>query len=139
MRTWLAARCNALPPVLAEFLKFGTVGAIGFVFDTGTVYALRGVLGLIGAGIAAYLVAATCTWLLNRVWTFRGRGGQSAGRQWALFLAANAVGFTLNRGTFALAVTYLAMAARYPVLAVAAGTAAGMGVNFFLSRRIVFR
>ena len=139
MRTWLTARYDALPPALVEFLKFGTVGAIGFVFDTGTVYALYGGLGLIGAGIAAYVVAATCTWLLNRLWTFRGRGGQSAGRQWALFLAANAVGFTLNRGTFALAVTYLAVAARYPVLAVAAGTAAGMGVNFFLSRRIVFR
>lgn len=139
MRTWLTARYDALPPALVEFLKFGTVGAIGFVFDTGTVYALYGGLGLIGAGIAAYVVAATCTWLLNRLWTFRGRGGQSAGRQWALFLAANAVGFTLNRGTFALAVTYLAVAARYPVLAVAAGTVAGMGVNFFLSRRIVFR
>jgi putative flippase GtrA len=139
VRTWLTARYDALPPALVEFLKFGTVGAIGFVFDTGTVYALYGGLGLIGAGIAAYVVAATCTWLLNRLWTFRGRGGQSAGRQWALFLAANAVGFTLNRGTFALAVTYLAVAARYPVLAVAAGTAAGMGVNFFLSRRIVFR
>src|ERR1019366_5603993 len=88
--------------VLVQFLMFGTVGCFGFVLDTATVYALRGKLGLYGAGLAAYGVAATGTWTFNRVWTFRGRGVGPAHRQWARFLAANAVGFTLNRGTYAL-------------------------------------
>jgi putative flippase GtrA len=123
----------------AQFLRFGVVGVIGFLFDTATVYALRVPLGLYGAGIAAYLVAASVNWALNRMWTFRGRGGGPAHRQWGRYMLANTVGFVLNRGTYAALVTVFAVCAAQPVLAVAAGALAGMGVNFILSRRIVFR
>ena len=74
--------------------------------DTATVYALRYQLGLYGAGLVSYLVAATGTWICNRLWTFRGSGSGPAHRQWARFLAANAVGFVLNRGTYALLITF---------------------------------
>ena len=69
-------------------------------------------LGLYGAGLVSYFVAATGTWLFNRLWTFRGRGSGPAHRQWARFLAANLLGFTLNRGTYALLVTFVALCAR---------------------------
>lgn len=124
---------------LAQFMMFGTVGLAGLVLDTATVYALRSRLGLYGAGAAAYGVAATGTWLLNRLWTFRGRGGGPAHRQWARFLAANLVGFILNRGTYALLVTFMPLAAEQPVIATSAGAIAGMFINFSLSRRMVFR
>ncbi|MDQ2803481.1 MAG: GtrA family protein [Pseudomonadota bacterium] len=122
-----------------EFLRFGTVGSLGFLVDTAIVYGLRRPLGLIGAGLASYLVAATVTWALNRAWTFRGRGQGSMLRQWATFLGANALGFLLNRGTYAALVLTVKLCAAYPVLATAAGTGAGMFVNFGLSRRLVFR
>ena len=125
--------------LLMEFLKFGVVGTVGFAVDTATVYALRCSLGLYGAGVVAFMVAGTCNWGLNRIWTFRGRGGQKAHRQWAMFLAANLVGFVLNRGTYALLVTFVALCAAEPVWAIAAGSIAGMGTNFFLSRKLVFR
>ena len=125
--------------MLVQFMMFGTVGLIGLVFDTATVYALRFWLGLYGAGMAAYLVAATVTWLLNRLWTFRGQGSGPVHRQWATFLAANFVGFILNRGTYALLVTFVAAAAAQPVIATSAGAIAGMFINFGLSRRVVFR
>jgi putative flippase GtrA len=125
--------------MLSQFARFGTVGAIGFVFDTATVYALRYPLGLYGAGLAAYFVAVTVTWGLNRTWTFRGQGRGPAYRQWAKFVLANFVGFLLNRGTYAILVTISAVCAAQPVLAVAAGSLAGMFTNFGLSRRLVFR
>jgi putative flippase GtrA len=125
--------------MLAQFVKFGSVGLIGLVMDTAAVYGLRGSLGLYGAGVVAYGVAATGNWLLNRIWTFRGQGTGPAHRQWAQFLAANLVGFALNRGTYALLVTFVAAAARQPVIATSAGAIAGMFVNFHLSRRMVFR
>src|SRR4051794_18555781 len=84
--------------LLVQFLMFGTVGVIGFVADTATVYGLRHWLGLYGAGGAAYVVAATVTWLLNRMWTFRGQGNGSLHGQWARFLMVNLGGFVLNRG-----------------------------------------
>ena len=125
--------------VIEEFVRFGLVGLVGFTVDTGIVYALRGSLGLYGAGLVSYLIAATITWLLNRLWTFRGRGSGPAHRQWVLFLLANLGGFILNRGTYFALVTFVAICARQPVFAVFAGMLAGMMSNFTLSRSLVFR
>jgi putative flippase GtrA len=125
--------------VLRDFVRFGAVGAVGFVADTGVVYALRGPLGLYVAGIASFAVAATVTWALNRIWTFKGRGNGAAHRQWALFLAANALGFVLNRGTYFLLVTVSDLCAREPVIAIFAGMLMGMFLNFHMSRKLVFR
>ena len=124
---------------LVQFLKFGTVGTCGFLVDTSTVYALRRSLGLYGAGMVAYLVAATVAWLLNRIWTFRGIGGGPVHHQWARFIVANLGGLVLNRGTYALLVTFVPLCAEQPVFAVAAGAIAGMFVNFTLNRTVVFR
>ncbi len=125
--------------LLSQFLKFGVVGVLGFVVDTSVVYALRYRLGLLGAGLAAFVVAATANWVMNRLWTFRGQGNAPLHIEWARYMAANLGGFVLNRGTYALLVTFVAVCADQPVLAVAAGSIAGMGVNFVLSRTMVFR
>ena len=126
--------------VAQEFLRFGVVGTIGFVVDSGVLY---GMLWL-GAGLylgraISYVAAATATWALNRAWTFRGRGGGPVHRQWALFVAVNLVGFALNYGTYAVMVASIPVVAAHPVLGVAAGSIAGMFTNFALSRRLVFR
>ncbi|WP_376091420.1 GtrA family protein [Roseomonas sp. CCTCC AB2023176] len=132
---------TALPStvVLAQFLRFGVVGTLGFVVDTAVLYAMLA----LGAGpylgrIPAYLAAATTTWALNRRWTFRQTGG-GAGRQWATFVVLNLGGFVLNYGTYAALVRYVPFVAANPVLGVAAGALAGMTGNFLLSRRYVFR
>jgi len=151
MHTLLIRLATQLPPpardfatgarirTLVQFLMFGTVGTCGWLIDTVTVYGLRQQLGLYGAGLVSYVVAATFTWLCNRLWTFRGRGSGPAHRQWARFLAVNFVGFVLNRGTYALLVTFVALCAAQPVFATGAGAIAGMFMNFGLSRAIVFR
>jgi putative flippase GtrA len=125
--------------VAVQLLRFGAVGTLGFVIDTATVYALRAALGLYGAGMAGYVTAASSNWVFNRLWTFRGRGSGSARRQWALFMLVNLAGFVLNRGTYAVMVTFVPIAADQPVIAVAAGAIAGLFANFTLSRRLVFR
>ncbi len=125
--------------LLAQFVRFGVVGVVGLIVDTATVYGLRHALGLYGAGAVAYLTAASGNWVLNRTWTFRGQGSGPAHRQWAKFMVANLAGFVLNRGTYALLVTFVAAAADQPVIATSAGAVAGLFVNFTLSRRLVFR
>ena len=124
---------------LVQFMKFGVVGVVGFLIDTAVVYGLRASLGLYGAGAVSYVVAATGNWALNRAWTFRGQGSGKAHRQWALFLTTNLLGFALNRGTYALLVTFSALCAAQPVYAVEAGAVAGMFLNFRMSRSVVFR
>jgi putative flippase GtrA len=123
----------------AQFLRFGVVGAIGFVVDTAVVYGLRGWLGLYLAGIVSYVVAASVNFVLNRAWTFRGQGSAPPHRQWALFLLTNLGGFVLNRGTYAGLIFFSPLVHRHPVLAIAAGALAGMFLNFHLSRTVAFR
>lgn len=127
--------------LIGQALRFGVVGTIGFVVDTATVYGLHFLVGLdlYSAGAAAYVVAATATWGLNRAWTFRDASRARPGRQWALFLAVQLIGFALNRGTYAALIAFLPLAAAHPVIAVAAGSIAGMGVNFLTARTLVFR
>jgi putative flippase GtrA len=126
--------------LLVQFGMFGVVGLGGFVIDTGTVYALKGRFGLYVAGLVAYFTAATGTWIFNRVWTFRHVARTDAWHvQWRRFLAANMGGFVINRGLYAVLVTFVDVAARQPVIAVFAGAIAGMALNFNLSRKIVFR
>ncbi len=125
--------------IAMEFFRFGLVGLVGLAIDTATVYATRHSLGLYGAGIVAYFVAASINWALNRAFTFRGRAPSAMHRQWAMFLATNMIGFVLNRSTYALLVTFMPLAAAQPVIATSAGAVAGMFVNFTLSRRLVFR
>lgn len=135
--TELARR--ALPSWAGEFARFGSVGAVGFVANVATVYALRGAVGLYAAGLAAYLVAATVTWALNRAWTFQGRSTLAPHRQWVLFLLANSLGFALYYGTYVALVSLSPACAAHPVLAVFGGMLAGMFANFALSRAYVFR
>jgi putative flippase GtrA len=125
---------------LLQFLRFGVVGTVGFVVDTAVLYAgLALGLGLYGGRAVSYLAAATTTWALNRVWTFRGRGNGRVHQQWALFLVVNLIGFAMNYGTYAALIAYVPMVAAHPVLGVAAGAIAGMFGNFVLSRQLVFR
>lgn len=135
------SRAEALKALIGQALRFGVVGVIGFLVDTATVYGLHFGVGadLYSAGAAAYVVAATTTWALNRAWTFRDAARDRPARQWAVFLAVQLIGFALNRGTYAALVTFVPLAAAHPVIAVAAGSVAGMGVNFVTARTIVFR
>ena len=135
---------NRLSPaqakLLAELLRFGVVGTVGFLVDTLTLYlALALGAGLYGGRVLSYLTAASANWILNRAWTFRQADRSQPGRQWLLFLLVNLLGFALNYGTYALLVRHWPMAAAYPVIAVAAGSIAGLTGNFVLSRRFVFK
>ena len=123
-----------------QFLRFGVVGTGGFLVDTALLYAaLAAGAGLYGGRVLSYVGAASFTFALNRAWTFRGARHAHAGRQWALFLLVNLIGFALNYGTYALLVALVPVVAAHPVLGVAAGSVAGLGGNFLASRRFVFR
>ncbi|HYF07269.1 MAG TPA: GtrA family protein [Acetobacteraceae bacterium] len=122
-----------------QFFRFGVVGTAGFIVDTGVLYAMLA----LGAGpylgrVPAYLAAATTTWALNRAWTFQARSSGPVGRQWVLFVAVNLIGFALNYGTYAACIAFWPLAAAHPVIAVAAGSIAGLFSNFTLSRALVF-
>jgi len=120
-----------------QTVRFGLVGAIGFLVDAGTLYAyLWAAPGHFYSGRAlSYVVAASVNWLLNASFTFGRVGGFG---QWGRFLLFNLGGGGVNYGLYAALVATAPLAAQRPVLAVAAGAIAGFGVNFLVSRKFVF-
>lgn len=134
----LAAPVTSRMP--GEFFRFGIVGVAGFLVDAGVLTAAIA----LGTGpwigrVISYLAAASTTFALNRAWTFRSaqpKGG--LGRQWALFLLVNLLGFLCNYGTYAALVAGVPLVAAQPVIGVAAGSLAGLVANFLMSRRFVF-
>lgn len=124
-----------------QIVSFGIIGVIGFGVDSAVLYAL-----IFGAGVdhmlarlPSFLAAATCTWALNRRFTFRGVHHGRRRDQWAKFLAANSLGACANLATYSLLIGQGEPFLRHPVLAVGAGSLAGMGFNFIASKWMVFR
>lgn len=126
--------------LIIQFGKFGVVGVIGLMVDTAVLYALLyGVgLGFYSARLLSYLVAATTTWALNRLFTFRDPRPDPLYKQWARFVTANAFGGGVNYAVYVVLIAFVPLCVAHPVLAVAAGSLAGMFLNFAASKALVF-
>ncbi len=142
---WVLARADGVVAAVArlgvpaDFVRFGVVGCFGFCWDTGTVYATRGLIGIYAAGVLGFMVAASANWMMNRWWTFRHRVHDAMHVQWLRFLGVNSIGFVINRGIlFTLVALYVAVR-HQPVFGIIAGSAAAMLFNYFLSKMFVFR
>jgi putative flippase GtrA len=126
--------------MLNQFLKFGLVGVVGFIVDSAVLYLGLYLLGLnlYSGRVLSYLVAASATWALNRLYTFSSSTRTGVGRQWSLFVIVNSVGGFVNYGVYAALVSTIGFFTGYPVLAVAIGSVMGLVFNFSLSRTLVF-
>lgn len=121
-------------------LRFAVGGVLGFAVDSALLHLLMAVggLGPYAARVPSFLLAATCTWLVGRWWTFADLRGARRGREWRRWIAAMAVGGALNYAVYAAAVAGSATVRAWPVLGVAAGSLAGMVVNYLTARFWVF-
>ncbi|GGO81137.1 GtrA family protein [Nonomuraea cavernae] len=79
--------------LLRELTKFGTIGALAFVVDTGmyNVFLLVVDLGPLTSKVLATIIAATFAYLGNRFWTFRHREQSGLGREYFLFFLLNGI------------------------------------------------
>lgn len=126
---------------IEQFLRFGVVGTVGFLVDSAVLLGMLALgLGPYGGRVISYVAAASTTFALNRAWTFRTANRDApVANQWGRFLLLNLVGFAANYGTYAALIASVPVVAAHPVLGVAAGSVAGMFINFGLSRRFVFK
>jgi len=127
--------------LIIQFFKFGLVGVIGYIVDVGVLKLCMSVFGMgpyVGR-LFSFFIAATTTWICNRLFTFREQKHGHAGKQWARFLVVCAGGFVLNYGAYAVLIATVSVVHDYPSLGVAAGSVAGMFFNFFAARKLVFR
>ncbi len=84
-----------------EVAKFGVVGGIGFVIDTGIfLWLITGPMedSAVKAKIIATGVATIFSWVANRYWTFRNRRQANVLRELVLFLVMNGIGAGIQAG-----------------------------------------
>lgn len=126
---------------MRSFLLFGIGGGLAFLVDAGLLQILVRGLGSDPylARLGSFLCAVTATWVFNRRITFRGCvTGGSLGREWARYVVSQLGGFSANYMVYAALIWSLESVRQWPVIGVAAGSLAGMVVNYLLARRYVF-
>jgi putative flippase GtrA len=130
-----------MPAARSQFLRFTLIGAVGFLVDAGALYLA---MAWLGAGhysgrVVSYAVAASSTWALNRRFTFHAQRSKNWLAEWARFFTTNAAGGIANYVVYATLVASWPLVREWPILGVAAGSIAGLIINFNLGRRVVFR
>jgi putative flippase GtrA len=82
-----------------ELIKFAIVGGTTFVVDSGVFYTLKLTVlepKPVTAKIIAGIVAVIASYILNREWSFRDRGGRERHHEALMFFAFSAVGVLLS-------------------------------------------
>lgn len=128
---------------MRRFALFCVAGGLAFFVDAGVLHVLASVLDIDPylARLFSFLAAVTATWLFNRWITFAAM--RSTERhwtgEWLRYMLSQLGGFSVNYSVYALLVWSLPVVRQWPVLGVAAGSAAGLVVNYILAWRLVFR
>jgi len=82
-----------------ELIKFAIVGATTFIIDSAIFYTLKLTVlepKPVTAKIIAGIVAVIASYILNREWSFRDRGGRERHHEALLFFAISGVGVLLS-------------------------------------------
>lgn len=123
-----------------QFIRFAIAGGVGFVVDAGVLYLMLALgTGAYLGRVVSFLCAAFVTWQINRRITFERIAGKSAWREWYEYLIAMTFGGLCNYGAYVVTLKMLPGGAASPLIAVAAGSVAGMFVNFATAKLWVFR
>ena len=124
-----------------QIARYLIVGAIGFSVDGGILYALMvdGWSPFYARGIS-FPIAATVTYLLNRVWTFSVQKEipKTVG-EYSAYIVIQIVGALTNFLVYSAILLFIARTEINALLALAVGAVFGLVVNFFGSRYLFNR
>ena len=126
--------------MIRQVLFFAVAGVIGLIVDVAVLYALRDAIGPFYGRAVSFFAAVAATWLVNRSITFRERSsGLSRKREFTAYFTLMLAGGAVNYATYSALVLGSGVVRQHLFLGVAAGSLAGMLVNFLTSRYLLFR
>jgi putative flippase GtrA len=133
--------------LIGQMFRFGLVGLVNAGVDAAIFFTALAVLThvaavavhpdgiLIASNTCSWIVAVSCSYVLNSRFTFAGhKSGRMSVGDYLLFAASQFGGFLAHTATLVVAAKYLPL----PV-AKLFGIGVGFVVNFTLARAIVFR
>lgn len=134
-----------------ELIKFGFVGATTWVIDTAVFLLLKSTVldtKPLTAKIMAVLVATIVSYVLNREWSFRTRGGRERRHEATLFFVISGIGIAMysaplaaSRYVFDLQEPYVSLLTQNVADFLSGqilGTIVGMAFRWWAFRRYVF-
>ena len=122
-----------------ELVRFAVVGAIGFAVDGALLQLLVAKAGWspFAARALSFPPALTCTFLLNRAWTFKSLRIPAA-QAYGAYTVIQVIGALVNLAVFSLCVLLVPLLYDWPLVALAIGAGVALLFNFSASRRLVF-
>lgn len=119
---------------------FAAIGFLGFLVEAIVITALThfGNLPAWQARIPSFLIAVSITWLLNRKFTFPGRGPASRAVEAVAYGAIQVGGAVINLALFGACLAYSSRLETMPVVPLAFGAVGGLGFNFTASKLLLY-
>jgi putative flippase GtrA len=141
-----------LPPRYREFAKFLVVGGTAWIIDAGLFTLLTQTVldnKVLTSKIISILVSTIVSYILNREWSFRHRGGRELHHEAMLFFLVNGLALIVNLVPLWLAhyvfgintgngYTQLTVSVSDWIAANVVGTLFAMGFRYWAYRRFVF-
>ncbi len=138
------------------FLRFGTVGAVGFAVDltfltllirfAGWTPAAVDWIGLklvlsvqMQARFVSFPIAVAATWALNRNWTFKAAPARPLVGQILTYVTVQGLGGLANVGAYCLVLLAAPALQAWPVIPLVVGSAIGLCLTFAGSKYWAFR
>jgi dolichol-phosphate mannosyltransferase len=140
LNVWKIKKSAGKAAALDQFVKFAVTGGLGTVTNLVIFFLCVDKAGLpeIPVSVGCFLIAGTQNYIINHNWSFAEKTAQSAlsAKRWFLFLCASLGGLAVNIAVMKLIIVYGAPPRKF--IAQAGGIAAGMAVNFALSKSFVW-
>lgn len=124
---------------LPQWLRFGIVGAIGFVIDTGLLSLCFNVFGL-GAllgRVPGFVLSVLATWYLNSCFTFK-QAQMLKLKNFMHYFLSNIVGMSINWSIYTLCLYSHPIFLVYPFLAVIPASGTAMFFNYNMAKFVLF-
>ena len=132
---------NKKTRLIYEFLKFGVTGGLGTITNLLIFFLLVDLNGLPATpvSIGCFFVAGTQNYFLNHLWSFREytENTRVSVKRWAMFLVGSLAGLGVN--ILVMNFVLASFVLPYKFIAQACGIAAGMVINFVISKFVIFR
>ncbi|MDR1904569.1 MAG: glycosyltransferase family 2 protein [Treponema sp.] len=137
---WKIKKNIGIDTGIDQFCKFCVTGALGAVTNLLIFFvcADRFELPEIPVSIGCFMVAATQNYIINHKWSFKRNmaKGTLSLKMWLSFIAGSLLGLAANIGVMEMILLNFKLL--YKFFAQGAGIAAGMAINFFVSKFFVF-
>ncbi|MHC6201683.1 glycosyltransferase [Breznakiellaceae bacterium SP9] len=141
LNIWKIKRSVSVNTALNQFVKFAVTGGLGTITNLVIFFLCTDIFKLpeIPVSIGCFLIAGTQNYIINHKWSFADKTVQTplAVKQWFLFLCASLLGLFVNITVMQSIIRNFPLP--YKFIAQACGIAAGMIINFALSKLFVWR